>query len=322
MKPEFPVDVGTQDFVAVDCANHEDAGVDLTFQLGYETLDARQRAFLADARKYVGIAVRTSYDEVNLRGKGFIYISSDRGPNRFDADTIGSGSPFVAAPWAFNGLLYRVLAHELGHVFGIPHLGGSVRNFSSTHNDPHDLQKTFALMSEQYPEEIVQRENYAAFIGDDAIDPFFMPRTEFHECALSSSAVRFFGLSTDQACVHVGFQLRENAVDVDLYASATERGPRLRFGHASWTDWDKESSKLNMQMVVLVRITPRQRVFKFEGDKNPPFLVAAMIFGLDFPITYLGPDGGKRSLYFRLAPQAYEAIGELDGRVVLLLNGK
>ncbi len=319
MKPEFPVDIATQQFVAVDCAGHEDANVDLTFQLGYGTLDAKQRTFLVDPRKYVGIAVRTDYDEVNLRGKGFIYISSDRGDNRFNAETVGSVSAFVDQPWQYDGLLYRVLVHELGHVFGLPHVGGGVNNFSNAHNE---TQKTASLMSEQYPEEIVQRQTYRAFTALDELDPFFMPRTEFHDCSLTANAIRFFKLAPGQTCVHVKFVLQTTSVDVNLFSSAGLAGNRLPIGHSSWTDWDKESSKLNMQVVAVERITPKQQVFHFPVGEEPAMMVGAMIFGLDFPITFKDTDGEARNVYFRLAPQSYEAIGSVEGKVALLLNGK
>ena len=298
---------------------YRDAAIDLTFQFGYGTLDEKQREFLLDLRKYIGIAVRTDYDEVNLKGKGFVYISSDRGSSRFDADTVGSGSPFVDSPWQYDGLLYRVLVHEMGHVFGLPHVGGSVKSFSARSGV---TLKSSSLMSEEFPEEIVQRDSYAAFAQFEDLDPFFMPRTAFHDCALTANAKTFFGLPANQDCVHVTFSLKSSTVEVDLYSSTGLEGTRRHLGHASWSDWDKDNSKLNMQAVILERITPKQRVFQFEEGKQPASLVGGMIFGLAFPITFNDANGETREVYLRLEPQTYEAIGWVDGKVVLLLNGK
>lgn len=318
MQTNFDVQVATQRFVRVECGSYKDPTVDLTFQLGYNTLDALQRAYLQDPRKYIGISVRTDYDEENLKARGFIYISSDRGPSRFDSDTVGSASPFIEAPWRYEGLLYRVLVHELGHVFGIPHIGGSVRNISVVGDGK---QNTFALMSEEYPEEILGLESYQTYAQLSEPEPFFVPRTEFQQCELSGNARRFFGLRPDQTCVQVRFDINPTEVAVELSSSSGPFGQRARLGLASWKDWDKESSKLNIQLVVQLKLTPRQRVFPLPPGQTRLSLVGAAMFGLDFPLTYQEPGGTNRNLYFRIAPQSYEAIGEVDGRVVLLLNG-
>jgi len=319
MQTHFDVDVATQRFERVDCQSYADPGVDLTFQFGYGTLDARQREYLDDPRKYVGIAVRTEYDEVNLRGKGFVYISSDVGPNRFDAETIGSSSPFVDRPWSYEGLLYRALAHELGHVFGIPHIGGSVTNVSVVHNEK---KNTPSLMSEEYPEEIVRRDSYLAYAGPEELDSFFTPHTKFQECSLSSYAVRFFKLAAEQKCVQVDFKINATSVEVELTSSASPAGVAQPLGSAHWTDWDKDGSKINIQIVVRERITSKQRVFKIPPGLPIDSLVGGALFGLDFPLTYAEPGGATRNIYFQLAPQSYTALGEVDGKTVLLLDGR
>ncbi len=108
------VEVATQEFVFNPrCYGNED----LTFQLG--VLNSEQREFLQDRSPIIGAAVRTSYDEVQLRGRGFIYIAPDSGKNGY------KGEHLRPKGWheGNGGLLFRAIAHELGHVFGLAHGG-------------------------------------------------------------------------------------------------------------------------------------------------------------------------------------------------------
>ena len=106
----FDSRLATQDFVLSDCDS-----ADIKFQFGY--LEEEQFEYLKNPKKFVGVAVRTSYDRVHLRGKGFIYVSPDRGPLKPDFQYMNEGI------WStFDGnLLKLAVIHELGHVFGISH---------------------------------------------------------------------------------------------------------------------------------------------------------------------------------------------------------
>ena len=103
--------LGTQKFVETDCT--EDT--DIVFQFG--VLSKKQHDHLGNPRKVVGIAVRTEYDQSNLRGKGFIYISPQFGSLSLDRPNS------LKDRWAIqdSALLELILAHEMGHVFGARH---------------------------------------------------------------------------------------------------------------------------------------------------------------------------------------------------------
>jgi hypothetical protein len=104
--------LGTQDFVQVDCANDD---VDLRFQFG--VLSAAQTRLVGRPQDFVAFTKETSYDEAQMHGKGFIYVSPESGPLRPTVDDMAEHF------WQFSdGLLLELaLMHELGHVFGIPH---------------------------------------------------------------------------------------------------------------------------------------------------------------------------------------------------------
>jgi hypothetical protein len=156
--------VGTQKFILTHnfpgegCRGHED----LRIQFGYGTLTEEQRKTFADhsedPQNYVGIAVRTEYDKEALRGKGFIFIASDKGSYPYNR-----GQGVSRNLWSHDGLLFRILQHELGHVFGIAHTDTG-------------------FMAADFPESMVR--NYQLYRMVES-KPFFVPPQTFRTCALS-----------------------------------------------------------------------------------------------------------------------------------------
>lgn len=107
--PAFPL--GRQFFKQVTC----DQNPDIQFQFGI--LDLEQLNNLKDIERKIAFTVRTDYDRVNMKGKGFVYISPESGPLKVQNPRV------VERPWSRSksALAQFVLIHELGHVFGIQH---------------------------------------------------------------------------------------------------------------------------------------------------------------------------------------------------------
>lgn len=127
----FDTKIGTQNFSEEDCG----ATTDIVFQFG--TLTAEQKEKLKDLSKTIGITVRTDYDEVNMKGKGFVYIAPESGSLKPEMDV---------KMWsvAEGAMLLPVLIHEAGHIFGLQHDSNvyfmaedDVQNLFSFFNDPH-----------------------------------------------------------------------------------------------------------------------------------------------------------------------------------------
>lgn len=123
----FKVLVATQEFVRGECAD------DVPLVLQFGTLTPAQRQAIAKPEALVGLAARTDYDVPKLKGKGFVYIAPDSGPAKPDVPMLGDTLP--DGFWSLNDAnkLKRVLAHELGHVFGVPHRGNEQMLMGENH---------------------------------------------------------------------------------------------------------------------------------------------------------------------------------------------
>lgn len=150
--------IGSQTFVltnpksGMDCIGDED----LRVQFGYRTLSPEQLKRFTDQgedpQDYLGIAIRTSYDKEQMRGKGYVFISSDKGPYPYNR-----GAGISRNLWSHDGLLFRILQHELGHVFGVSHTDTG-------------------FMSSDFPEHMVRNYSNYRIVQET---PFFSPPDKF-----------------------------------------------------------------------------------------------------------------------------------------------
>lgn len=127
-----PLGIATQNFHDVPCAEAE-----LEFVFGESVLTPPQRAYFPDLKKYVSAAVRTQYDRVRLSAKGFLYFSSAQGK------------------WSEEWRLLRVIAHELGHAFGVRHIGPRC-----------------SIMAERFPETTLHTQVSHKELEEERFSPF------------------------------------------------------------------------------------------------------------------------------------------------------
>jgi hypothetical protein len=187
----YRVLVATQEFRRVDCSS----GVPLVFQFG--VLSAAQQAQLGGhPGDVVGVAQRTAYDVPTLTGKGFVYLAADSGPLKPAVTMPGTTLP--DGFWSlYDGTrLYRVLAHEMAHVFGIPHRGTE-----------HDL------MGEGYPEFLLSMDPWHddghEHLGGYQLPAFFNYDYKMNYVSCSAHNVERYGLPTGKQCIHLRGTLKD-----------------------------------------------------------------------------------------------------------------
>jgi hypothetical protein len=94
--------------------SHCDGREDLRFELG--STGPEVEAQKARLLKPMAFAQRETYDAKAGWGRGFIWIAPE-----------GSVEPSSGFPrWAESGLLAKIVLHELGHVYGCPHVRGTI----------------------------------------------------------------------------------------------------------------------------------------------------------------------------------------------------
>ena len=123
--------IGGQDFIERPCSYGP--GIDLTFKFG-TTSNPEEAEFVNRSDRVIGVAVRTDYE--NYKAKGFIYLAPAFGEHAMPRVDTQLSNPWVVRK---GRNIEWVLAHELGHVFGISHSSG------------------FTIMMESTPATLIQR---------------------------------------------------------------------------------------------------------------------------------------------------------------------
>ncbi len=157
-----------------------DQGIEVAFRIGYQTLTPKEVEFLADPQKYVGVSLRKRYCDLQMRGRGIIFIASDRGDHSYH-----NPGHLVSEAWQQPKLLQYALIHELGHLFGISHSGSGI-------------------MSEVFLDQLLNK-NFVDFYAKNPVQSFFSLPERFGVCpgpvGSGTFDPGFFGVPGSSLCL-------------------------------------------------------------------------------------------------------------------------
>ncbi len=282
--------VGKQRFLIGAC----DDTTDLRVQFGTLTPEQMRdwpKYVVGRPNSFVGVAVRTHYDTVNMRGKGFVYLSPQSGPLQVEWNPGQLRRPWSVLDGTLAG---AVLTHEFGHVFG--YVDGSLR-----------------LMSERVPEALL-REGNLNKLRKDLLWPdlFLWSKSERIVCIGDDNdemgGRRYLALPTGPMCLGVTLSRDELRVSV-----TRDRGKTWKLHARGKVSFNSRSSNHVDRLIFLPN---GQTVFVGEGKERYLLLPAPCDEAGEVVLTTL--DGSvTRNLRVEVSPSSSDRIiGTLDERVV------
>ncbi|MGZ5279782.1 MAG: hypothetical protein ACXWC9_07570 [Pseudobdellovibrionaceae bacterium] len=265
--------VATQTFEQVDCT----ANPDIQFQFGYGTLTAKQIAELKNPSKYIGVTVRTSYEPIQMKASGFVYFSSDSGPHAYN-----NKGDLIDKAWSRPLILKYAILHELGHIFGIPHMGSG-------------------LMSEVFLNQILNKGLVDKY-ESTPVEPFLRPNSEIESCAVTSAARTWFGVPAGSFCVQV--QTGPMGSPWKVFAKKDKDANPEEIG-------ELRSVTPNMadqrgKPVVVLELTEEQKVFTAQEAAFRSFILGPFLIDMGLSATYV-PIATKRPapVYIAITPSSF-----------------
>lgn len=281
--------VGTQTFNEVDCLT---GNPDVRFVLGYGKLQQPELDFFKDPTEpsktvtdYIGVTVRTSYDPVQLRGRGFVYISSDLGTHVYQND-----GNLIAPAWSKPNLLRYALIHETGHVFGFPHTGTSI-------------------MSEVFLEQILEQ-HLTYLFQSNPIDAFLFPGPMVESCFLLPNQATWFNLPAGSDCVDMDLSDLRNIVVTthprNSKAAPAQLGMIKGLNISTLQDYRSRPG-------IFVHLTPAQTVFTNQETGFRAFMVGPSFVDFGAEANFVPTGGTARPVYLRFTSNSFTITGAALG---------
>lgn len=282
------IELFTQTYVKKSCAEH----VDLRFQFGVLSPDQRLGLEGVDPREHVAFTIRTDYDERQLKGRGFLYVTPDNGPERY------RGAEYRDGAWheKDNRYLYEILVHEIGHVYGLTHFG---RSFMDESLGEFLVSRQRVFPGPNQPEK--------ATLGFD-----WRPnrkRCDYADSDLEKEILRdYFAITEDFDCFAYEFTFENNGgAPKTMVLSYSKAGRWHPIGTVEFRGWGGHSTPTHIRL----KFKAEQGVFPIDGP-GEAMIVAQNFQDLQGWITLA--NGAKKYVAVDSEPNSFNVTGFVDNR--------
>lgn len=280
--------LGTQTFTQVSC---DQTSIDYRILFGSSLLNKNELDFLKDPTQYVGVTVRTNYDPINLKGKGFSFFADDL--------NIKTTNSFLPKAWSHPKVLRYAFMHELGHVFGLPHFGTG-------------------LMSEIFLDQLIKPE-YLYYYEQLPFESIVQPDTDIKICTgLSNIAKQFLAIPADHQCVQLQTETfnkkkvvsykESNSVEFNLLGTLILQSPNL--------------DDIAARPISFLQLTNEQQVFTAKERQFRLFMLGPMANELSQKGKFIpNPQGPPKNVYFKISPNNMTLLGVTpNGEINTIFN--
>lgn len=289
--------IGNQTFIQDSACSSAD---DIQFLIGYgalaSALSSDQIATLGDPQDYVGLTVRTSYDAVQLKAQGFVFIASDIGPHAYH-----NAGNLITQAWQYPILLQYALTHEVGHVMGIPHTGTS-------------------LMSEVFLNQMLDSRFSQTYITNPFLS-FINPPMNFDVCSQNGSFnASFFGVDAGTACLRVQGSVQSSGQFVwNISSLATLSSAPVAVGTVRGLL--SLDDILAANPAIVVQLPTEQTVFSFQDRGLNGFMTGPVYVQGGMSASFVTMSSAKPSdVHVDLRTNSLTMVGVVNGKMGSVLS--
>ncbi|MBO9666197.1 MAG: hypothetical protein J7501_05235 [Bdellovibrio sp.] len=280
-------------FVEIAC----DSQVDLKLILGEGALSKEEALYVQSRRtEVVALTVRTDYDSVTLKGRGFLYIAGDL-----------NKPAWLEKVWTNDSRLTTVIAHELGHILGIPHQSGDYATMTGIPENPAALN----LMAESTPQAAVLK-NKIGYGFVQGIAPILSNLKSQESCEISAATRQWLNIAEATHCLRV--VLSPINTDGEIFASlyaVEENGNSRLLGHFVADMLSRTLLNYKFDVITQLVLNKDQKVFTFPAANQVDFMTGGvqLFANMNLKLSRVDQPVPDRSVILTVSPLQMVILG-------------